>query len=328
MKKQFLPAFILCILSVFLPVQESFSWGFYAHKRINRMAVFTLPPAMIGFYKKHIGYLTAHAVDPDRRRYSDPNEAARHFLDSDHYGVHPFDSIPHYWKDALNKYGEDSLLLHGILPWHIERMVYRLSEAFRERDLGHILHYSADLGHYVADAHVPLHTTKNYNGQLTDQKGIHAFWESRIPELKAESYSFSTGRSVYLQNPLESAWVAVRQSYEAKDSVLLFEAMLSAKFPSDQKYSFETKGGGLVRVYSETYTNAYNAMLGNMVERRMVEAVRMIGCMWYSAWVNAGQPDLTRLGNLTASDSLNVESKREKSKWRKGNSKVPFGRPE
>ncbi len=27
-------------------------WGFFGHKRINRMAVFTLPPEMMVFYKK------------------------------------------------------------------------------------------------------------------------------------------------------------------------------------------------------------------------------------------------------------------------------------
>jgi len=43
-------------------------WGFYGHKRINRVAIFTLPPEMFGFYKEHIEYLTEHAVDPDKRR--------------------------------------------------------------------------------------------------------------------------------------------------------------------------------------------------------------------------------------------------------------------
>jgi hypothetical protein len=38
------------------------------------------------------------------------------------------------------------------------------------------------LGHYIGDAHVPLHTTSNYNGQKTNQHGIHGLWESRIPE--------------------------------------------------------------------------------------------------------------------------------------------------
>jgi hypothetical protein len=35
-----------------------------------------------------------------------------------------------------------------------------------------ILFIAADLGHYIADAHMPLHTSDNHDGQLTDQKGI------------------------------------------------------------------------------------------------------------------------------------------------------------
>ena len=62
--------------------------------------------------------------------------------------------------------------------------------AFIEKDSDKILKYSADLGHYIADAYVPLHTTENYNGQLTGQKGIHAFWESRLPELFSEDYNY------------------------------------------------------------------------------------------------------------------------------------------
>ena len=53
-------------------------WGFYAHKRANRYAVFTLPEELIGFYKKHIDYLKEHAVDADKRRYAIKEEAPRY----------------------------------------------------------------------------------------------------------------------------------------------------------------------------------------------------------------------------------------------------------
>ena len=62
-----------------------YSWGFFGHKKINRMAVFTLPPEMIKFYKKNIEYITEHAVDPDKRRYAVEGEAPRHYIDIDHY---------------------------------------------------------------------------------------------------------------------------------------------------------------------------------------------------------------------------------------------------
>jgi hypothetical protein len=142
----------LYVVFLFLIVEICGSWGFFAHQKINRLAVFTLPKGLIGFYKKQIDYLSEHAVDPDKRRYADSLEAPRHYLDADHYGLHPFDTIPKKWADAVAKFGKDSLESYGMVPWVIERNYYALVKAFKERDSLKILHYSADLGHYVGDA--------------------------------------------------------------------------------------------------------------------------------------------------------------------------------
>lgn len=295
----------LCVLFwCFLPRQAAHSWGFYGHKRINRMAVFTLPPGMIGFYKRHIEYITNHAVDPDSRRGMVEGEAARHYIDIDHYGPQAFDSVPRFWKEAVSKYSEDTLMAYGIVPWQIEKHYYKLLYAFKEENLEQILHYSADLGHYIADAHVPLHTTENYNGQLTNQKGIHGFWESRVPELKAEEYDYLTGRAAYIESPIKTAWQIVHASHLGVDSVLRFEAILNQEFSPDQKYSYENRGNVLTRVYSRAYTERYSAMLGGQVERRMRESIRMVGSLWYTAWVNAGQPNLEKLGAGLVPDTI------------------------
>ncbi len=270
------------------------SWGFFAHAKINRLSVFTLPPAMIKFYKNNICYLEAHAVDPDKRRYTDTAEAARHYLDADHYGLAPFDSIPPKWKDAVAKYSEDTLKAYGIVPWQIQKTYYNLVKAFEERDSLRILKLSADLGHYVSDAHVPLHTTENYNGQFTHQEGIHAFWESRLPELFSKQYDFFVGKAKYLENPLNEAWKILKNTNSYKDSVLLIEARLSKKFPTDRKYSFFERNGKVVRDYSGEYSTAYHKALNGMVERQMQASIFATGSFWYSAWVDAGQPELKR----------------------------------
>lgn len=312
MKKAFLVFILFSLLLFFLPTnQVAYSWGFFAHKKINRMAVFTLPEGMIGFYKKHIEYITEHAVDPDRRRYANPDEGPRHFIDMDHYGKFAYDSVPHKWNDAVKKYTEDTLKAYGIVPWYIDKMMSRLTEAFRQENMDLILHYSADLGHYIGDSHVPLHTTSNYNGQFTNQKGIHGFWESRIPELKSEGYDYWVGKANYIDKPIEKAWNTVRASNAALDSVLTFEAQLNAKYSPDKKYSFENRGATLMKVYSVEYTTDYNNMLNGMVERRMRAAILTVGSMWYTAWVNAGKPNLDKFDNKEISDSLKLFNKQE-----------------
>lgn len=269
-------------------------WGFYAHRKINRLAVFTLPPAMITFYKVHVNYLTETAVNPDRRRYVVEKEAPRHYLDLDHYP----DSVelPRGWLDAVERFGEDSLREHGILPWYIFAMYLRLRDAFMVGDSDLILRTSSDLGHYIADAHVPLHTTRNYNGQLTGQEGIHGLWESRLPELFSEEYDFFVGPARYLHDPQEAAWQIVRESHSYVEDVLGFEAELSQSF-GEKRFGFETRGRRTVNVYTEDYCRAYHQRLGNTVESRMRQSILLTGSFWYTAWVDAGQPDLKSLLN-------------------------------
>lgn len=285
------------------------SWGFHAHKLINRMAVFTLPTDVAGFYKDHVDYLTEHAVDADKRRYVDTVEAARHFIDVDQYGDRPFDSIPVHWTAAVEKFTERRLIASGVLPWQINRTYYQLVRAFSEKDHRRILRHSADIGHYIADAHVPLHTTSNYNGQLTNQIGIHAFWESRLPELFAEDYDFFVGRATYIASPLDEAWRIVKESFSLVDSVLAVEAGLHQKFQSDRKYAYVERNRVLIRTYSEAYSHRYHDALSGMVERRMRSSIIVTGSFWYSAWVDAGQPDIRQLAKEapeTAVDSLAV----------------------
>jgi hypothetical protein len=301
---------ILALTSHEIKVQQR--WGFYGHKRINRIALFTLPPEMFGFYKEHLEYLTEHAVDPDKRRYAVEGEAQCHYIDLDHYykkGEDPFQMIPKRWEEAIKKYTEDTLQAYGVVPWHINLMKYKLQKAFETRNVDLILKYSADIGHYIGDAHVPLHTTENYNGQLTGQIGIHGLWESRLVELNAEFYNYFVGKSEYIKNTLDLAWGAVRDSHLAVDSVLSIERELTKIFPSDQKYSFEKRGNLTSLVYSYEFSQEYHKRMNGMVERRMRAAILAVGSIWYTAWVDAGQPDLRSLQNSPPSAELIQEMK-------------------
>jgi hypothetical protein len=365
------------------------------------MAVYTLPPELIVFYKKHIEYVEKHAIDPDKRRYASEQEAPRHYIDLDHYGTYPYHNIPRKWTDALAKFTEifvvssandtlqlfgheivdfdsDTLILkspaiqaifneesieldkkrylsfvksniqkqfyelewiissenldelfetdvfsenysncfaekylskYGIVPWHLERMLTRLTYAFKEKDLNKILRNSSDLGHYVGDAHVPLHTTTNYNGQLTGQDGIHGFWESRLPELYGDKYNFMVGKAEYIDDPNTYFWDVVMESHLLLDSVFFIEKDLTQQFSSDQKFCFETRGEQTVRTYCEAFSKAYHDRMDGMVETRMRGAIKAVGDVWLTAWVNAGQPDLLEL--------VEAEKDKKKSKRRK-----------
>jgi hypothetical protein len=169
-----------------------------------------------------------------------------------------------------------------------------------------------------------LHCTKNYNGQLTNQVGIHGFWESRVPELFGDDYDYFIGKAEYIDHPSEYIWKAVMKSSSEVDSVLTIERELSASFPADNKYSFEQRGEANVRNYSKEYAAAYQEKLNNMEERKMREAIIAVGSFWYTAWVNAGKPDLSDLKDSPVSAEDQQELEAMDKAWRDG--KV-YGRP-
>ncbi|HSN60162.1 MAG TPA: zinc dependent phospholipase C family protein [Ferruginibacter sp.] len=297
----------------------SFCWGFFAHPKINYYAVFLLPPEMMVLYKSNISFIAEHAIDPDKRRYAVKEEGPRHYIDIDKYGEYPYPELPRKWDDAVAKFGEDSLMQHGIVPWHVQLMLKRLTDAFRNKNFSLIMKNSTEIGHYIADAHVPLHASSNHNGQLTNQKGIHGFWESRVPELLAEKqWDFFIGKAVYIKNPGEYIWARVLESALAADSVLRFERELTAQFSPDQKFSFEERNGVVIRQYSTSFTTAFNDKLDGMVERRMRQSISCIASFWYTAWINAGQPDLKGLTRQKFSENDIKEFEALNGKWNSG----------
>ncbi len=304
---------------LFLASLPCFCWGFYAHKKINYYAVFLLPPEMMVLYKPNIDFIEEHAVDPDKRRYAVAEEGPRHYIDIDHYGEYPYNNLPRKWKDAVEKFGEDSVRMYGIVPWHLQTMLYRLTDAFKEKNFSRIMKNSAEIGHYIADSHVPLHANSNHNGQFTNQKGIHGFWESRVPELLADTkFDFFIGKAQHISNPADYIWDRVLESALASDSVLRFERELTKEFPGDQKFSFESRNGVVIKQYSSAFTEAFDKKLNGMVERRMRLSIYSTASFWYTAWVNAGQPDLKGLVGQKFSENDVKEFEKLNQSWQSG----------
>lgn len=258
------------------------------------MAVYAIPSPLSAFYKKNIEYITQHAVDPDKLKFVDSTEAFHHYINMDHYGVEDFKKLPKYWKDAIKKYTRDTLDKYGTLPWQIIYWEYKLTEAFKKKNIPSILKASAFIGHYIADAHVPLHTAANFNGQETNQQGVHALWESAIPETYGDTYLHINGGALYLKDPIGKIWNILLQSYSLVPTVLLTEKEVSNHFTSGQKYLSYKNGDKKIK-YTPEYVAAYNKALNGMVEKQLHAAAIDVASFWYTAWVNAGQPNIPAL---------------------------------
>ncbi len=166
--KKLLVVIIMCCTMV-----VAGGWGFLVHKTTHQLAVYELPHDLRKFYFRNMEYLIYNAPRPDMRRNSDRTEATKHFIDLEMYGDSAAWKMPLKWEEAVRIYTKDTLLKYGYVPYQVMFMKDKLTNAFRNRNADSILFYSADIGHYIADANVPLHTSVNYDGQLTNQRGLH-----------------------------------------------------------------------------------------------------------------------------------------------------------
>ena len=223
----------------------------------------------------------------------------------------------HDFKKYKTAFAKDRFTEYGIVPYHLEYMQRRLTQAFKDRDAHKILRLSAEIGHYIGDAHVPLHTTENYNGQFTNQVGIHGFWESRLPELFADTeYDFFVGKAEYIPKYSDFAWKTILDSHALLDTVLNTERELVQKFPEDKQMCYEQRADANVLLQCKEFSRAWHTRMNGMVEARMAAAIKAVGNAWYTAWVDAGQPNLAELDKkpLTAAEQKEQEKLEEAAK--------------
>ncbi len=314
MKKITLIAAALLVSSVL-----SYGWGFFGHKVVHQLAIYSLPKQMQGFFYKNQDYMVQKAVRPDERRNNDPAEAPRHYIDIDVYGEDAVNTMPQAWAAAAACYTADTLNKYGIVPWHVVVMKERLTNAFRSENADSILFYAADLGHYIADAHVPLHTSVNYDGQLTNQHGLHSLWESKVPEMTAQNFKLQNKKAVYLANTEDAIWDVVRASHKMYPQVLEVEREATKGFTPDTKYVKVERNGKVRQYYSDAFAKKYAELLGPTVEQRMQASAEMVASFWYTCWVDGGKPNLDKLMNGKLQKSQKKQLKKERKSWKKNN---------
>ena len=263
---------------------------------------------------------------PDTRKYTlnDRAESPRHYINMEPYQTNgATDTLPWLMKDAVAKFDAKALDKNGILPWYIIDIMQKLTKAFQDKKKAEILFIAADLGHYLGDANMPLHTAVNHDGQLTDQKGIHAFFESQLPETFGETYNFYTGNAVYIKDIAAETWRIVMESHKLADTLLLVEKKLHNSFDTSKIYEKDAAGNILRTMYHDPvhtyeYSKAYHDALNGMVEKQLRAAAIATANFWYTAWVNAGKPNIDQLDDPELTQRNRKNYKKDYQLWKKG----------
>jgi hypothetical protein len=228
---------------------------------------------------RHQAFIGEHGKDPDTVFTVKEGEAERmrHWFDLDELDRFPFRNIPRNYEKALAKYGRERLKEAGLLPWRIAELYARLVQAMRESDWKRVPLFAAHLGHYVADGHQPLHTTTNYDGQLTGNQGIHKRFEHEMIRRHLGQYqdlAAFTQRAQRTADPVGFTFDFLIDSYVWVDNLLRADTLARLG----------------VHGYHDAYYAALYVFAGKLAKLSMAQAATDLGSLWYSAWIEAGQP--------------------------------------
>ena len=305
-------------------VTAAFAWGSWGHQHINYVAIFGLPTEMRVFFYNHKDFIVEESVVPDLRKYTinDKAEFNRHFVDIEGFEEKSIDDIPMLTKDAYKKYDQKLLDKMGILPWYIQDMMEKLTTAMKNGRKSEILFIAADLGHYIGDANMPLHTSLNHNGQLTGQNGIHGLWESQLPDYFGSQYSFQIKEATYYPDVTKATWDMIKNTHSLVEKMLAVDKKLREEMP-DKIFKKDDKGVAMKnkfgsQIFSYEYAEAFHKALDGMVEKQMNHAMQDLTNFWYTAWVNAGKPDLTKLDPQGITDRNKKNLKKDEKLMKKG----------
>jgi hypothetical protein len=277
-------AILSLVLLLGLPGVSS-AWGFDGHRFIVDRAIGQLPPELKALFEARRTFIVERSVDPDLwRNVGWEEEPPNHFLDMDHaaFGPYPFEGLPREYDRAVQKFGRAFVHEQGLLPWRVQEFYGRLQRAFealtRERPstytLDDIVLYSAVLAHYVADGHVPLHAVVNYDGQLTNQHGLHSRWESEL-------FTRNRDRITVKARPLAS--VSDPRTFMF-DVLLASNRLVPAVLEADRKAS---EGRDF---YDDEYFAAFGEASFDVLEQRTNDSISAVVSMIAGAWEQAGRP--------------------------------------
>ncbi len=268
------------------------SWGGLGHRTISFKSVESFPAAMNDF-KVWNDSLSLHASDADNRKSSDSNESPKHFLDIENYQEYLTKGRIYSTYDSLvNKYGSSVVINNGTLPWATQNTYDLLVSDFRNLKWHQAMIDASDLGHYVADGHMPLHISANYDGQQTGNRGIHSRYESDMVYANISQLSAYSGSPVnFVSNVNSYIFNYIYNNHRYVDSILIAD-----------NYSKSVDS-----YYGTPYYNAlwsktkFTTTLFKNASHSLAELI-------YTAWVNAGSPPYksTTLPNGVTSNSIQL----------------------
>lgn len=250
-------------------------WGSTGHYHISYRSSLSFNQQMEQF-NQWAQILADHASDADYRKNTDPDEGPRHYIDIDNYTVFiNTGRIPQTLDSVIMIYGNTFVYDQGVLPWATLKTYDSLVACFSREDWDKAVLFAADLGHYVADGHMPLHITRNYNGQYSNNSGIHSRYESTMINAYISQITYLGQPISFVENVNQYVFDYLYTNYEYVDSVLLAD-----------DYAKSISGSTNSTAYKQAlweYSQDFTTVLFKNASHALAELI-------YTAWTEAGSP--------------------------------------
>jgi hypothetical protein len=110
------------------------------------------------------------------------------------------------------------------------------------------------LGHYIADAHMPLHTSDNHDGQLTDQRN------SLCGKVDYQNYllNFTVAPARYYED-VKATWDLIMDTHSLVEPLLAADKGLRTALAVNQIFVTDADGNGQNKYNGVKYSNEYAA---------------------------------------------------------------------
>lgn len=268
------------------------AWGVEGHRMVARAAVEGLPADMPGFFPHAADQLAYLGPEPDRWRDDSRtamNEAWRydHYIDLENVPAGALEAPDRFeYLEALHAAGLDEPEQNaGFLPYRILELYQRLvigfarwraedSEQVRRWVQARIINDAGILGHYVADAANPHHTTIHFNGWSDAAPNPREYTTSR--DFHRQFETVFVGSRIHLDD-VRASVPGGAEVVDARAAIIDFirrtHDQVEPLYELERVHGFDPASAPIV-------TEAFAI-------ERLAAGASFLRSLWYTAWVES-----------------------------------------
>ena len=247
---------------------SAFAWSDAVYRLVMRKAIDTLPKAQKKYFEDHKYEMPSLTPDEDPPARPEGRRFAVDLL-----GTFPFADLP---REEAGVQAKADPRVVGRLPFLLLEAQTRLVDAFRSGDKEKILREADAVAILAADLNSPLALSENFDGQKTDQPGLGKRFTAQLPEGMEGRLKLNPEAARLLENPRDYVFGSMVRGHVWVDNILYADNLARRGKSS----------------YGGPYFEALELRAGRLLGEILSNAAADVGSFWYTAWTEAGRPEL------------------------------------